>query len=281
MIARRLAAVLLSLAWAGPLDAQITPSRWVSPCTLDVVLVTFRDTTARHPDDPVGSDYHEHDRPHGYTMEDFRRLFSGGYDYSVNGETPVRPAAFEGDTVRVANRTETLPEVFGSLRHYLHVVSGGAFELRVRILNRETNDYPVWVQLPETKAYYAERARRQEGREAYWDDARAATRDSVRAWNLDTTAYDPPHNGYGIQRRLRHKVLYLYSGFEVQNNGLLHPRVDHITGYLHPRLADPQRIGYRYVAGERQGSGQPNGRHEADRFTGIGIHAHEMGTCWA
>ena len=51
------------MAWAGPPVAQITPSRWVSPCTLDVVLATFRDTTARYPDDPGGSDYHEHHLP--------------------------------------------------------------------------------------------------------------------------------------------------------------------------------------------------------------------------
>ena len=33
---------------------------------------------------------------------------------------------------------------------YFHVTSGGAYELRVRILNRERDGYPVWVQLPET-----------------------------------------------------------------------------------------------------------------------------------
>ena len=42
--------------------------------------------------------------------------------------------------------SETLPEVFGSLRHYFHVISGGDetsdpdFELRVRILNEEDRD---------------------------------------------------------------------------------------------------------------------------------------------
>lgn len=63
------------------------------PCTLDVVLVTFRNATT-----PSGGyDYHLHDRPHGsnddgtypdpdssYTLREFERLFSGGYDEMGN-----------------------------------------------------------------------------------------------------------------------------------------------------------------------------------------------------
>ena len=45
-------AVLLTLFWAGSLSAQQPVynlrNSWTSPCTLDVVLVTFKDTTARH-----------------------------------------------------------------------------------------------------------------------------------------------------------------------------------------------------------------------------------------
>ena len=114
----------------------------VSPCTLDVVLITFEDTSAS-----AGRyDYHDYDLPHGYTrasdgalspgdssytMDDFKRMFSGGYDYSVNGEAPESIPAFTG-TGQIVSRvndndtvTDTLPEVFGSLRHYFHVISGG------------------------------------------------------------------------------------------------------------------------------------------------------------
>ena len=130
--------VVLLVLWAGSLDAQIGMLRgaWTSPCTLSVVLVAFRDTNAAHPGRTTATDtivadhfnYYDHDLPHdyeinsdgaleptasSYKMEDFRRLFSGGYRYSVNEEDPVRPAPFLGDTVHVANRTQRLPEVFG------------------------------------------------------------------------------------------------------------------------------------------------------------------------
>ena len=159
----------LALLWAASLEAQPTTSDYsVSPCTLDVVLITFEDTSAS-----AGRyDYHDYDLPHdytrasdgalspgdsSYTMDDFERLFSGGYGYSVNGETPESIPAFTGTGQTVANGRETLPEVFGSLRHYFHDTSGGAYELHVRILNLERDGYPVWVQVPETKGFYAER----------------------------------------------------------------------------------------------------------------------------
>ncbi|MCY3738675.1 MAG: hypothetical protein OXG13_19915 [Gemmatimonadaceae bacterium] len=304
---RFLRTVPLVLLWVGSLEAQsgVLQSAWTSPCTLDVVLVTFQDTTARHEGgrnargDTIWADafnYHHHSRPHGYDrtrdgalvpgassyrMEDFRRLFSGDYDYSVNGETARRPAPFVGDTVHVANRTQRLPEVFGSLRHYFHQVSGGDFELHVRILNQERYNaqqggyYPVWIELPETKGYYAERF---SANDEFWLDAEMAMRDSVRAWGLDPTTYNPPDASYLPARRLRHKVLYLHSGpeFHDERDGRrsrIHPRadgitwIDHSTGVVTP--------GFRYVAGERRGSGSNN--HRADRFASIGIHAHEIG----
>ena len=312
--------VLLALLWADAVDAQQPGfvgsfrNHWTSPCTLSVVLVTFRDTVGFHggstaPDGAGTADYvnyHDHDLPHGYMinsdgalepgatsykMEDFRRLFGGGdYDYSVNGETPVRPAAFEGDTVHVANRTQKLPEVFGSLRHYFHVISGGRFELRVRILNKEDRrGYPVWVQLPETKGFYAERFGANANR--YWDDAHAAIRDSVRAWRFPV-AYIPPDASASGERRIRHKVLYLYSGptfhddrDNTKRNSLIHPRAERTTGLIrNPATVLPATVAFRYVMGERHGSGggkrpqaKGNDHHKADRFSAIGIHAHEFG----
>ena len=302
-------ATLLPLLWAGSLAAQTGGALrpiWASPCTLDVVLVTFKDTTDEHGGNAQEAadqyDYHLHDLPHGYTvgsdgalspgdssytMDDFKRLFSGGYPYSVNGETPENVPAFTGTGQIVAREddddsvTETLPEVFGSLRHYFHVTSGGAYELHVRILNLERNGYPVWVQVPQTKGYYAEErgvrrdpvTNRVISRPSYWNDARMAMQDSVRAWGLDPpAAYNPPDDqdmtAWPADRLLRRKVLYLASGVEFRDtrdgdtNSLIHPRTD---GYGT----------YRYVAGERQGSGRDNRR--ADRFGAIGVHAHEIG----
>ncbi len=321
IVRRLLPAALLVVAGADALKAQAPAAgqlqnAWTSPCTLSVVLVTFRDTTARHPGvtDALGNvsvradtfDYHLHDRPHGYTvnrttgalepgtssytMDDWERMFSGGYRYSENGETGVDIPAFTGTQIVADNDdgvSETLPEVFGSLRHYFHVISGGDetsdpdFELRVRMLNEEDRDgYPIWVELPETKGYYAERARRTLWNSDYWLHARNATLDSVRSWDLDSTAYDPPGVNASQARRLRHKVLYLYAGAQFNDPGhplvrsQIHPQADGITS-ANPNPAILADIDFRYVAAERQGSGRDS--HEADRFGGIGIHAHEIG----
>ena len=94
----------------------------------------------------------------------------------------------------------------------------------------------------------------------------------MRAWYPGTTDYDIPHDGYDRDRRLRHKVLFLYSGAEVANGRALHPRVARITAVNPP---DTAAVGYRYVAAERQGTGGNN--HTVDAFTGIGIHVHEIG----
>ena len=93
------------------------------PCTLDVVLVAFQDTTAERPMSRMdcGSftcDYHEHDRPYGYTsagmptnssyrLRDFERLFNGGYGR-------LEDSPFVGDAVTVANGR--LPYAGGSVR---------------------------------------------------------------------------------------------------------------------------------------------------------------------
>ena len=271
---------VLVLLWTSPLQAQPTTSDYTtSLCTLDVVLVTFKDTSATTPTLSNDYDYHNYDLPYGYTrasdgalnpgsssytMDDFLRLFSGGYDYSVNGETPETIPAFTGTGQTVANGTQTLPEVFGSLRHYLETISGGAYRLHVRILNRERNGYPVWVQVPNTKEYYA--TNRDGTGLSYWNDALMAMRDSVSVWGLPA-AYNPPdHNDmttWPPDRLLRRKVLYLACNVWFRDtNSLIHPRADDWGGY-------------RYTAGERQGSGSEH--HEADRFGPMGTHAHEFG----
>ena len=74
-IRRHLLPVLLALPWTGSLEAQQSlRNNWASPCTLDVVLVTFKDTTGMHPGNPAVGDaadqfhYGAHDLPHGYTV---------------------------------------------------------------------------------------------------------------------------------------------------------------------------------------------------------------------
>ena len=61
--------ILLPALWAHSVHAAGSDSTWVSPCTLDVVLVTFQDTTdfIVRRDSTANYDYHEHDLPFGYT----------------------------------------------------------------------------------------------------------------------------------------------------------------------------------------------------------------------
>ncbi len=266
------------------------------PCTLDVVLVTFQNATVR-----VGNfDYHLHDRPHGsnddgtypdpdtsYTLRDFERLFSGGYGRLEN-------LPLVGDTVTVGNREanrETLKEVFGSVRAYYDSVSNGAFQLHVRMINpADDNGFPRWVELPQTKARY-DRTNLTIGEHRFWRDAYAAAWDSVRCWNSDPNLFPPdppncgasvegyaiddlPNNSYNTDRRLRRKVVYLYSGTTYHNYGLLHPHADRTT-LPNPSPRFPTDVGYRYVMGERQGWG--NNDDDIDEFAGIGMHAHEIG----
>ena len=257
---------LLILVGAGRVDAQ--PGRlaafWASPCTLDVVLVAFKDTTARHRgttpsrNDSDFYNYYEHDLPHGYTipngvltpgtssytMDDFERLFSGGYHYSVNEEEEPLVLIPEYTGTPTVADSETLPEVFGSLRHYFHEVSGGDFELHLRILNLERGNYPVWVQLPQTKGHYAERAMGNE----FWLHAERAMRDSVRAWGLDTAVYDPPDDTYGPARRLQRNPV---AGSRqrpgrvqhpLQHRGVVEALVDAQAGLAQPGQALPQDL---------------------------------------
>ena len=110
-------------------------------CTLDVVLVTFRDATGSNTDlaHEDSYDYHDDDRPWGevgqganrrltaasYRRRDFLRLLAGGYDAGGH------PTPLVGDTVTVANN-HRLPLVFGSVRAYFDFVSNGAFHLRAQ-----------------------------------------------------------------------------------------------------------------------------------------------------
>ena len=151
-----LGSALLPVLWVYSVHAAGSPDTWVSPCTLDVVLVTFEDETAATAGDKCT--YCNHDRPYGtnpgeaadssYTLRDFERLFVGGYDEHGNYDAGT---VFVGDTVTVASG-HVLPEVFGSVRAYYDSVSNGLFELHVRVINpADDQGYPRWIELPETK----------------------------------------------------------------------------------------------------------------------------------
>ena len=280
---------LLPLLCGDSLNAQT----WASLCTLDAVLVTFEDTTDAR--DNVSYNYHDYDLPYKYTqhgapgdssykLADFERLFSGGYD-----EHGAYDAAtvFLGDTVTVAN-SDTLPSVYGSLRAYFDSVSSGAFELHARLINpADAQGYPRWVELPHTKGHYAEindgdqtplpgePGERVLG-DLFWDEALVTAQDSVDAWYPNTDEYDIPDNSYNRERRLQHKVVYLYSGAMYTDRkpvGLLHPQVDKTTDDDPMNTSD---VGYRYVMGEREGWGDDSD-HSVDKFSGIGTHVHEFG----
>ena len=215
-----------------------------------------------------------------YKLADFQCLF--GTDGA---------AAFTGTGQRVANNTEELPKVFGSVRAYFKAVSGGRFSLQVRIINpQDARGYPRWVQLPETRGYYADLPRRASGTGAsntdYWDDAYDAAQDSIGLWYPGSTEYDLPGPTADVNRRRRHKVVYLYSGveyhFDEPRTSVLHPHADE-TAVTDPTTSIQQRpedIGFRYVAGERRGT-------DPRRFTtwtvlvGLGYTSTRSATCWA
>ena len=148
------------------------------------------------------------------------------------------------------------------------------------------------MELPEIKGHYAEIDINSADDDAFWNDAYDTAIDSVRCWNPDLT--DPPGvdcgdsevSGYAITdigpdntvaERLRHKVLYLYSGVTYSERdppSLIHPQADWTTW---PNAPSAARVGYRYVMGERQGWGDDRDNHSLDEFAGIGMHVHEIG----
>ena len=275
------------------------PAAQAHACTLDVVLVTFLDadsssTNAVHQN---SYDYHDYDRPWGevaqgenrrltaasYRRHDFLRMLAGGYDVGGHPEPFVTP---ERGNITVANG-HPLPTVFGSVRAYFEAMSNGAFHLHVRIVNPPaagTGDFPRWIELPDTKEYYAELL---DG-EDFWNAAYQATLDSLSlpdpAWHTGISLPRRPDPDYPNARLLRRKILFLYSGVVFTpdldrhqsglQHGQLHPQVDDVTR-IDGTTGMPTLVGYRYVMGERQGFS--NNAHGIDEFAGIGMHAHEIG----
>ena len=294
-------AVLLAMLSAGfltvpPVAAQFTPALQdviASPCKLDVVLVTFQDATeATRKQSGWSFEYDEYDLPHGYSvvdgelrpgdnsykLDDFKRLFgtSGAATFVTTEQTKVRVGG-------TGNNGEVLPEVFGSVRAYFEAVSGDQFDLQLRIINpSDANGYPRWVQLPETKGFYAEISRGDDDDTRYWDDAHTAAMAAIRGWYPGSTDYNLPDATADLATRKSHKVLYLHSGAEFADgstgNSMLHPRVDTLTEVTSPGPQSAADVGFRYVAAERQGAlPSHEDKDSRNHFTGIGIHVHEIG----
>ncbi len=215
----------------------------MNPTRMNVVLVTFSNEDAM----PYGYTRTGNVLTPGtdsYTMDDFEKKF--GVSGSFTGSVTV-------------GRNETLPASYGSLRDYFYEISGGALNLSVRIVNRElSNGYPEWIVLPNPWSHYNMPT------SGFLDPALAETNDYIDEKYGSSAAYD--NFPTRLNDSTEEVVVFVYSGWQVQD-----PPDD--RGALHPHA---QRDGCCYVTGERQGNGNPP-PDPAATFTGIGIHAHEMG----
>ena len=106
---------------------------------------------------------------------------------------------------------------------------------------------------------------------------------AIRGWYPGSTEYDPPDATANVTTQRSHKVLYLHSGAEFTDDdtedSLLLPRgrrADQGNAGSQPR--ESRQGGFRYVAAERRGAraSEPD-KDSWNRFTGIGIHIHEIG----
>ena len=247
-------------------------------CKAYVVLVSFADKTWGW--------YEDDDQPSGYSWDLFNQFFNGGY--RVSGEDIP---AYKGTTAEPRQATGKVAEteaVFGSLRAYFDEVYGGDI-IEFELLNKKnTDNSPMWLQLPRTKYEYANLS----GSDlTFWNDAEAAVRaDGGTA--LNSVPINFPYKTAPASTAttlLRNKAIYVYAGLTVTNYSPLHPRVDWPTS----SATSTDSIGARMVIGERQGWdwGLDPGKsdrspteeelrdmdHTVDRFTAIGIHVHEWG----
>ncbi len=233
---------------------------WTPTMNLYVVFVRFEDESTDRP-----YDHQDYDQPYGwvksgdkwvpgdkaYTLDDFKRMLG------VSG-------TWRGTGIQVGNRTETVPEQFGSLEEYFDEASGQQMDLEVTIVNSAMEEtqysaYPKWIKLPETRWHYARMAGE------YWRDAYAATIEA--GYTLPS-----PHT---VASRRSNKILFLHANTEIPDDRELHPQVDKVTT-SNPMETNPREYGFQYMAGERRGSGTASGR-SVDSFGGINIHAHEIG----
>lgn len=258
---RLLRQILLFLSFALPIEAQLLDRThtWSSPTKLYVVLVKFRDATALATDPAEVRQRLSNDVPRGwtqntsgawvpgrssYTLDDFKRLF---------GES----GTFDGTGVRVANGSETLPELYGSVKEYFAHVSGGDFVLQPQVVNRAVTvggvEYPEWIQLPETRVHYEASLR------DFWRHCLLATQ---------LEGYTIP-DGDTVEERKGNKIAFIYGGPELRSADSLIPRLQSSTSEYYSN--QPSQYAWMYLASERRSNA------EEGFFHSIGVHAHEIG----
>ena len=231
------------------LVSQVAYAQVTNLTTLSVVLVTFED-----------------DMPHGYTRTGTALTPTVGTSYTLNDferKFGVSGTFNHEAGITLSNRNpEELPAAYGSVKDYFYEMSGEELDFDVRIVNREDpnhSGFPEWIVMGMTRAQYAGMA---VGRSSILHDALIRVRGYITAeYTADEIASDFADFPRSIFLRTADVVVFVYSGWQSGNRNGLHPH------------ARPN--GSCYVTGERQGGHRRPG--PADRFTGIGIHAHEMG----
>ena len=248
----------LTVVLAGLSTASAQLRRGYEPTRINIVLVAFSDDAVLP---------HGFTRPGGvltpggnsYTLEDFARKFGAS-------------GSFEG-LVDVANDHETVTS-YGSLREYYKEVSDGSLDFEVRIVNQDLGGdhvgYPEWIILPGSRHDY------QTANNEFFDDALEVMHDYIRM-NYETETLDWSGLPATTDAPTDELIVFIYAGWQVDDRG------DDLD--LHPQA---QYDHCCYVTGERQGDGNgpedldndsstPRTPDPSERFTGIGIHAHELG----
>ena len=247
-----LSVVLASLLPAGAQDYE--------PTRINIVLIAFND---------------EAGLPHGFTRSG-DVLTPGNYSYTLDDFARKFGASgsFKG-SVLVAKGNETVTS-YGSLLDYYQEISDGSLtmDFDVRIVNQDLGGdhqgYPEWIVLDDTRHNY------QMARSRFFGEALAAMHDYINM-NYDPETLD--WSGLPATTRVStdELVVFIYAGWQVDDRGN--------TRDLHPKI---HRLGCCYVTEERQGDGNgpddldndsstPRTPDPSEAFTGIGIHAHELG----
>ncbi len=138
--------------------------------------------------------------------------------------------------------------VFGSLRDYYHKMSDGNINLTGDIINESVNDIPTWITLDHSKTYYNE-----SNPNTFILEVRSKL-DALELTNGNMTSNDV--------------LVIIYAGhtyFKDSNGGT-------------PSGLSPKYSSGVYLTGEQFVQGAPwCAEHINNKFTNIGIHAHELG----
>ena len=245
----------LTVVLAGLSTASAQLRRGYEPTRINIVLVAFSDNAVL---------------PHGFTTSPGGVLTPGGNSYTLDDFARKFGASgsFEG-LVDVANDHETVTS-YGSLREYYKEISEGSLDFEVRIVNQDLGGdhvgYPEWIILPKSRHYY------QTASGEFFDDALEEMHEYIRM-NYETETLDWSGLPATTDDPTDELVVFVYAGWQRDDGGDAHD--------LHPQAEFDHCC---YVTGERQGDGNgpdnsttPPTPDPSERFTGIGIHAHELG----